>query len=139
MIPDTISATRTDDVRRYIEFDALSNLVCLLAENFSNDWSGAEVLREIGWDTLVVDDGLIDRDIFSLRSRLWPEDDEGPGHEENRDWLLAHAESRALMARMFALLASDQARADFVDLGAHSARLAEAYTRRLRETMSDGG
>ena len=54
MIPDTITATRTDDVRRYIEFDALSNLVCLLAENFSNDWSGAEVLREIGWDTLVV-------------------------------------------------------------------------------------
>jgi hypothetical protein len=139
MIPDTITATRVDDIRRYVEFDALSNLVCLLVKNFSNDWSDDEVLRQIGWDTLVVDDGLIDRDIFSLRGRLWPEDDAEPNYEENPDWRLAHAESRALMARMFTLLASDHARAEFVRLGAHSAKLAEEYAQRARETMSPAG
>jgi hypothetical protein len=125
--------TRADDVRRYVQLDALSDVLCCLAEYLGGGEPEDSMLGSMPWDTLMVDDGSTDGDLGELGVRLWPDGiDEREG---TLDWNLVQAESHALAARMFALLTTDGARAALARYASQVAADVEGDVRHMRKLI----
>jgi hypothetical protein len=127
--------TRANEVRRYVELDALSDVAKSIVEYVASD-EDAAVLREIDWSTMTVDDGSNFPQVCALPDQLWG-DDYGTTEdwEVPADWNLASAEAQALQALIFTVLASDGARDEFQRLARHSARIAQELTAKVREGL----
>lgn len=132
--------TRADEVRRWVELDALSTFVDDLAEYFGMvdggeaTERGKGMLRSVPMGGFVVADGSTRGDLFDLTERLWPDTDIDE-RESTVDFILAEAESYALAAQMWSLVATDDARAAFVRLASSKAESVEYAAQRIRARL----
>lgn len=128
------TSTRAQDVRRFVELDALSILISNLAEfcDGADQVAGRDdLLRETGWDELGVH--LPDGDVTDVCRRLWSGD-----YEEYAEYEVASAESCALTARMCMLLATAEGQAALASLAIRNSRIAEEFAARARARMEGG-
>jgi hypothetical protein len=114
MTADTL--IRAEEIRRYVELDALTTVIANLA------------LETVGIETDAFD---MDASTYAL----WPADQ--GDYEEQIGWQLAQAEASALTARIFAFLASDEGRAFCSSQAIHQAQIAEEFAQRTRAMMAD--
>jgi hypothetical protein len=119
-MPKTTTPTRADEVRRYVELDALGLTLGNIAVEIldSSDYTVSDYDGSSG----------------ELLDRLFPSDSE---YEGTLEWKLAQAESCALTARIFVFLASDEGRAFCSRHAMEQAKIAEGFAQSAREAMSD--
>jgi hypothetical protein len=128
------TSTRAERARQYVELSALD---FVLGNLMSNVADADRRLPELHWEEVHVDGDA--HSIDELFGEFFPASDELDKGIETVEQLLIRAEQEALVARIFALLASDESREACIDESARFAAMAQENAARAREMLAAEG
>ena len=151
MAANTATPTRAEALRRYVELNALGDFLVSLVRELEAveerqvlDGSlrdGEPMFAGIDPCILEVDDGRLLPGLYASMELLWPPDDEESEYEKRDgsvDGCIAEMESSALVARLFALLATDEGRARVLALSTFYGMATRRYAGWAQEHLNGG-